>query len=437
MEGNLGIHGLIGEWTANSLLLLRKLQMSEHFKIFFDELRAIPAKDGTTRNKRRRTRFLGDRHAIEVLMNVIHTIQNEIIEICHQSIDTELANLLKRCSSREIKRLHLKNGKMSSIPSSLIYSFPSSYFYERLIDTESRTSQNCISIEEEFNYLPEIIRYMQNKLDVTQLDGNTFDELCKELIAAKLPFTSSIFSKLYTNFNVLGVGWKNRYMLINNQQYQQLFNVMKLGQLHYDMENERIYMTILINEEPTSCSSPIPSNFTIKSSNMNSYFDDIDLFTDYQASDLFSLEPSMPYEVSCITDLLNDFESFLKDQEHYTRNYFINLDTLDSLFSTLHIDETNSLVHQYMSYYTSSLIFPNSTILEDRRFDDFFAQWIDTKCSWKLIYRASEHNYTAKSFHQYCDDKGPTLVLVKSTNGCIFGGYTTQSWKCSSVEGCI
>ena len=46
-----------------------------------------------------------------------------------------------------------------------------------------------------------------------------------------------------------------------------------------------------------------------------------------------------------------------------------------------------------------------------------------------MIYRASEHGYTAKSFHNYCDDKGPTLVIVKSSRGWIFGGYTTQSWQ--------
>ncbi len=48
---------------------------------------------------------------------------------------------------------------------------------------------------------------------------------------------------------------------------------------------------------------------------------------------------------------------------------------------------------------------------------------------WKLIYRASEHDYTAKSFHEYCDDKGPTLIIIKSSGGWIFGGYTTQSWS--------
>ena len=58
----------------------------------------------------------------------------------------------------------------------------------------------------------------------------------------------------------------------------------------------------------------------------------------------------------------------------------------------------------------------------------------------KSIYRASEHNYTGKSFHECCDNKGPTLIVIKSSGGWIFGGYTTQSWKCvldDYYEDCI
>ena len=33
------------------------------------------------------------------------------------------------------------------------------------------------------------------------------------------------------------------------------------------------------------------------------------------------------------------------------------------------------------------------------------------------------------AFHDKCDDQGPTLVLVKDTDGNVFGGYTQQSWS--------
>ncbi len=69
-----------------------------------------------------------------------------------------------------------------------------------------------------------------------------------------------------------------------------------------------------------------------------------------------------------------------------------------------------------------------NTILVDRQYDSYLREWFGYY-KWKLIYRASKHGYTAKSFHQHCDDKGPTLIIAKSAKGWIYGGYTTQSWS--------
>ena len=66
--------------------------------------------------------------------------------------------------------------------------------------------------------------------------------------------------------------------------------------------------------------------------------------------------------------------------------------------------------------------------LVDKQYDDTFKQWFGNQYICELIYRASEHKYSAESFHEYCDDKGPTLIIIKSSGGWIFGGYTTQSW---------
>ena len=69
------------------------------------------------------------------------------------------------------------------------------------------------------------------------------------------------------------------------------------------------------------------------------------------------------------------------------------------------------------------------THIVDQQYDGKLREWLGNDYKWKLLYRASEHGYTAKSFHEYCDDKGPTLVIIKSSGGWIFGGYTTQSWS--------
>ena len=46
----------------------------------------------------------------------------------------------------------------------------------------------------------------------------------------------------------------------------------------------------------------------------------------------------------------------------------------------------------------------------------------------KLCYRASLHGWSSQQFHQQCDGKVNTVVLVKVEN-YIFGGYTDQTWQ--------
>ena len=74
-----------------------------------------------------------------------------------------------------------------------------------------------------------------------------------------------------------------------------------------------------------------------------------------------------------------------------------------------------------------SELLPDTQIV-NKQYDSYLREWAgDYK--WRLIYRASEHEYTASSFHECCNDKGPTLIVIKSSEGWIFGGYTTQSWS--------
>ncbi|XP_078354270.1 uncharacterized protein LOC144638853 [Oculina patagonica] len=49
----------------------------------------------------------------------------------------------------------------------------------------------------------------------------------------------------------------------------------------------------------------------------------------------------------------------------------------------------------------------------------------------KLLYRASRDGWAAANFHSCCDNKGPTVTVVKSGN-YIFGGYTDQNWDSSA-----
>ena len=76
--------------------------------------------------------------------------------------------------------------------------------------------------------------------------------------------------------------------------------------------------------------------------------------------------------------------------------------------------------------------FEDSRILSDSQKVLLANTWLKEKLmkpfnSFVLIHRASCHGWDASRFHANCDNKGPTVTVVKSGNN-VFGGYTEQSW---------
>ena len=50
----------------------------------------------------------------------------------------------------------------------------------------------------------------------------------------------------------------------------------------------------------------------------------------------------------------------------------------------------------------------------------------------ETLFVASKDGDAASKFHSACDKKGPTIVIVETTTGNVFGGYTDLSWGTSS-----
>ena len=46
----------------------------------------------------------------------------------------------------------------------------------------------------------------------------------------------------------------------------------------------------------------------------------------------------------------------------------------------------------------------------------------------QLLYRGTRDGMSADTFHNRCNNKGPTISLFKNENGYIFGGYASIDW---------
>ena len=210
------------------------------------------------------------------------------------------------------------------------------------------------------------------------------------------------------------VGWKNRCVVVNGNEYRLMFDCMKSRLVEFKNNNESDRIEIIKN--------------IVKEISLSSYDDE-----HYSVVDDNDDDDNYEYNIQSfkIMNLLNDFENYLKKPSQYIRNESINFRVINKLFESISIDIKHSIVNNYVLHYTSSLCFA-SQILDNTEYDESIKEWCgDYK--WKLLYRASEYGYTARSFHECCNNKEPTMVIIKSSGGWIFGGYTTKSWSGDSI----
>jgi len=66
---------------------------------------------------------------------------------------------------------------------------------------------------------------------------------------------------------------------------------------------------------------------------------------------------------------------------------------------------------------------------KEREFLNQYLKPLSKKVGKFPIYVASMDGDSGTDFHDKCDGKGPTVVIVETTTGNVFGGYTSVSWS--------
>ena len=51
------------------------------------------------------------------------------------------------------------------------------------------------------------------------------------------------------------------------------------------------------------------------------------------------------------------------------------------------------------------------------------------------MYKCTDDSKSAEAFHESCDEIGPTLTVIRCTDGYVFGGYNPGSWKSGWEDG--
>lgn len=78
-------------------------------------------------------------------------------------------------------------------------------------------------------------------------------------------------------------------------------------------------------------------------------------------------------------------------------------------------------------------IFPKLSNILNPNDVELIISWMPNKpIHFNLIFDTKRDGDYSSTFHDKCDGKSPTLVVIKSNSGYIFGGYVTTAFNCNN-----
>lgn len=84
------------------------------------------------------------------------------------------------------------------------------------------------------------------------------------------------------------------------------------------------------------------------------------------------------------------------------------------------------LLEPYSAY---SLNILKSHLVTDKSELNFILEQLNYPRDMKLLYRASQHQFSISKFHQICDNEDNTFTIIKTEHGKHIGGFTPLKWK--------
>ncbi|KAJ5077239.1 pep-cterm sorting domain-containing protein [Anaeramoeba ignava] len=86
------------------------------------------------------------------------------------------------------------------------------------------------------------------------------------------------------------------------------------------------------------------------------------------------------------------------------------------------------LILEKRNIFRKSHIVGNNNSINNNKYIQYLKEWINDDNffnSMELAFSARNDGFTTKSFHEKCDDHGKSLVLIKTTENSIIGGFTS------------
>ena len=120
------------------------------------------------------------------------------------------------------------------------------------------------------------------------------------------------------------------------------------------------------------------------------------------------------------------------------RNHFL---CLDRVVTALFQDKKEKFLPKVENFDQGIGFVESAIIGYSTEWETQIKTWIcsvqtDKERKVKLVYRASKDGWSTSEFHSKCDNEGPTLTIVKTDKGYVFGGYSNRAWFSAQGSTC-
>ena len=125
---------------------------------------------------------------------------------------------------------------------------------------------------------------------------------------------------------------------------------------------------------------------------------------------------------------INELKNVIKEQNNEIINLKNKVNQLEILVNDLLIFK-NDIVGKITFKINSKIVDSYFNIILIKNWINNINNESSKIIKAKLLYKLSKDGDSIDTFHQKCDNNSPTLLLVETTNGRKFGGYTTCVWS--------
>ena len=141
--------------------------------------------------------------------------------------------------------------------------------------------------------------------------------------------------------------------------------------------------------------------------------------------ELFSIISNLKKEIKELKDNKKSVEEDLKYLKEENKNLKEKINLFESF--TPYLEEYKKKSDDKKN----KIINLDSLIIEDNEeYNMILKNWINPnmKIKAELLYRMSRDGIEVQTFHNLCDNKGPTIIIAKLIDGNILGTYTPLDW---------